>query len=362
LKPEEDNINVKSVYISPKLKVVTESNSDNRDRNNKMETEKSYIKGYHEIFQTKQPQQIKKIYILGDVGTGKSTFCKMMIDNWCCAITGTKQPIDNENKLNEIDPNETNVAYKVDNDVSQIGQYEFLFYIQLQGMCIFTSDIRVMVKQIAQKCFSPQNTGLIDKLFEEDSRGCLILADGLDEWTPPEEEINVPHVSYGIPNGDGVNNATVMILSRPSAKGILNLKTSEFDLKLQLLGISSKSLKAFIERYISNVNSTGKSYSQFMGILKSKKVQHVEKTPLLLQQLLWLYCNDKEIGNSVSETYCQILNTVFGWSDRRNKGRDNDTSQSVEDYKNVTLPKMLHTFPRLKNKKTHLITSRKSCI
>ncbi|XP_060554073.1 uncharacterized protein LOC132715107 [Ruditapes philippinarum] len=324
-----------------------------RKENQSMNTDKSKpenntVKEYHENFQAKAH---KKIYILGDVGTGKSTFCKMMIENWCDVVkSSTNELIRYENGHDATKTASSDVNRKSEYDnVSQVAQYEFLFYIPLQYMSAFKSDATVeMIKEITRDLTS--NTELIDKIFQEDSMRCLIIVDSLDEWTPPKEIVRKPHVSYGIPNGDRAKDATVITLSRPSAIGILNLKNSEVDLKLQLLGISGDSLRSFIERYISNTQVTNKTCDEFIQIMKAKQIEHVENTPLFLQQLLWLYCNGLDIGRSVCETYCQILNTMCGWSDHRKDELDEDASLTgqKEDNKNLNLTKSLSKFPRIK--------------
>jgi hypothetical protein len=298
----------------------------------------AYVKGYSDIFETGEQQQ-NKIYVLGDVGTGKSTFCKMMIENWCDAVTRAPERIESNKEQKET---KCNVVKGWRDGVRHMGQYEFLFFIPLQYMSAFKSDDTIdMIKELTNHLTS--NTDLIDKIFQKDSRSCLIIADSLDEWTPPKDFVRKPHVSYGIPNGDRLNDATVITLSRPSAKGILNLKNSEFDIKLQLLGISEESLMLFIERYCSKLNSPENS-NKFFEILESKQIEHMTKTPLFLQQLLFLYCNGYELGNSVSETYCHILNTMLGWSDHKTEEQNNDERHTVKPNTFISLPTMVHKF------------------
>ncbi|XP_060602304.1 uncharacterized protein LOC132755454 [Ruditapes philippinarum] len=353
LKQQHDSFHIKDVYVTPEIAVNEEDESlVDIEKDQVKKLEKRYIKGYHEIFHSKE-QQNKKIYILGDVGSGKSTFCKMMIYNWCNAVSGrTNESIRDENdqETTETVSSDINKAHEYD-DVSQVGEYEFLFFIPLQYMSeLKTDDIVVMIKELTRD--QSFETELIDKIFQEDSARCLIIADSLDEWTPPKDIVRKPHVSYGIPNGHLAKDATFITLSRPSAKGILNLKNSKIDLKLQLLGISSSSKKLFIERYISNTNSTGKSYKEFIKIMKTKQINHVEKTPLLLQQLLWLYCSNLELGKSVSETYCQILNIMCNWLEHKNDAKDGrDGQNDAKEDKNIFLPESLQKYPRLRTNK-----------
>ncbi|XP_060576706.1 uncharacterized protein LOC132734021 [Ruditapes philippinarum] len=349
LKQQQDTINIKDVYVTPEIEVMEEEKCVNIDKNTTEKPGKRYIQRYHDIFQTKG-QRNKKIYILGDVGTGKSTFCKMMIENWCNAVSGrTNESAGNENNLerSETNSSDINMANEFD-DVYQMGQYEFLFFIQLQYMSVLKTDVTVdMIKELTRDLTSDKD--LVDRIFQEDSMRCLIIIDSLDEWTPPTDVVRKPHVSYGIPNGDKAKDATVITLSRPSAKGILNLKNSEIDLKSYLLGLSCSLLKSFIEQYISQTASTQKSYNEFIRIMKTKEIGHIEKTPLLLQQILWLYCNDMELGKSVSETYCQILNIMCGWSNQKVDG--DDVRNDANGDKNIFLPENLQIYPRFRNNK-----------
>ncbi|XP_060576707.1 uncharacterized protein LOC132734022 [Ruditapes philippinarum] len=346
LKQQQDTINIEDIYVTPKIEVTEEEKYVNIDKNTTKKPEKRYIQGYHELFQTKG-QQHKKIYILGDVGTGKSTFCKMMIENWCNAVSGRNNKSVLMNILRRLKTVSSHINM-TNNDVYQMGRFEFLFLIPLQYMSVLKTDVTVdMIKELTKDLTSDKD--LIDRIFQEDSMRCLIIIDSLDEWTPPKDIVRKPHVSYGIPNGDRAKDATVITLSRPSAKGILNLKNSEIDLKLQLLGLSSSSLKSFIDRYISNTTSTEKSYNEFISIMKKKQIGHIEKTPLLLQQILWLYCNDMELGKSVSETYCQIFNIMCGWSDHKVDG--NDVRNDAIGDKNIFLPENVQIYPRFRNNK-----------
>jgi hypothetical protein len=349
LKQQQDIINVKDVYVHPEMEIIEEDQCDESHENRKHMSKKRYVKGYHDIF---EKQQNKRIYIIGEVGTGKSTFCKMMIENWCKAITGaTRKTMICERNINEqtdavtSDTDMTNTR-TLNDDVRQMEQYEFLFFIPLQYMPSLKSDVIVdMIKELTRD-FTAE-TDLIERIFQEDSGRCIILADSLDEWTPPKEIVRKPHISYGIPNGDRAKDATIITLSGPSAKGILNLKKSEVDIKILLTGISYKSLNLFIKQYFSLAKSTRKSYKDFMAILKTEQNKHVEKSPLLLQHLLWLYCNGKEIGESMSETFCLILNAIFCWSDHKKEGQYTNGSETGYDHKFDSLPEVLQRFPRL---------------
>ncbi|XP_045191840.2 uncharacterized protein LOC123548556 [Mercenaria mercenaria] len=452
LKSRENDISISEVYVPPQMAVETKPKSnDGEDREVQTPTpNKRYIHGYHEIFQTNGLKH-KAVYIIGDVGTGKRSFCKMMIQNWCTAftdnsvniVTGSKSGNSTEsgtgatyeviqesdtrgNKLSSVskyepdhvrnivtgskcgssvDP-DTGATYEdikesdthdkelssvfscsstsvssdsefsstseyesdgdfqysndqssnaVDGNINEIRKFDFLFFIPLRKMSGL-SDITEMIKAIVTDAGLASND-VIDGILEQESERCLIVADGLDEWTLPKDKYRLSHVSYGLPKRDRAKHATVITLSRPSAKGILSMKSSECDKKVELLGINIRLIKCFIEKYMSQSNNKGISSRTFMKKIKSAKLKHLEKTPLLLQQLLWLYCNGNEIGKSTSDTYSHIINIMLGWSQNKEEEEDVEERQKgyINEDKDEQLPEMLHKFDRCEANKRFLL-------
>jgi hypothetical protein len=287
--------------------------------------------------------------MLGDIGAGKSSFCKMMIETWCKAVSNCS--IDTENDSTKV--NKTSYDPITDN-IDQMKKFDFLFFIPLMRMSHFVSDVTVeMIKELT-KNLTPRKD-LIDNIFDQDSARCLILADGLDEWNPPKQSVLAQHVSYGIPNGDKAKEASTIILSRPSAKGIINLKSSEFDYKLEIQGISKKSLKSFVEVYLlKNTKFSNRSFENFMETTNANQIKNLEKSPLLLQQLLWLYCNGVDVDKSISDTYCQILNTMLKWTQCKYGDEDLDDIKPTKERKIFKLPGRLEKFPRFEARKQTL--------
>ncbi|XP_053402116.1 uncharacterized protein LOC128546095 [Mercenaria mercenaria] len=406
LKSRENDISINEVYVSPQMAVKEQTTSnDGEDRKVQMRTpERKYIHGYHEIFRTKG-QKHKAVYIVGDAGTGKSSFCKMMIQNWCTAFTDNSVNIVTGSKRDNSMESGTGATYEViytrdkelsseyscpstsdtsdsewstvstsesesdddsqysgdqtsnadDGDINEIRHFDFLFFVPLQNMSGL-SDITEMIKAIVTDA-GLASTDMIDGILEQESERCLIVADGLDEWTIPKDKYRLSHVSYGLPKRDRAKHATVITLSRPSAKGILNMKSSEYDKKVEFLGINIRSVKCFIEKYLSKSNNKGISSRPLMKKIKSAKLKHLEKTPLLLQQLVWLYCNGNEIGKSISDTNSHIINVMLGWTQNKEEEETTDEDQigDTNEDKDEELPGMLHRFDRCEANKRFLL-------
>ncbi|XP_053402213.1 uncharacterized protein LOC123548696 [Mercenaria mercenaria] len=453
LKSQDNNLNVTEIYVSPKMVV-----EDNVSKSGSQTTEKPLkkpktriIHTYREILQTNDLKH-KKIYIVGDVGTGKSTFCKMMIQNWCSAVTADNRttnksensrrsdfryennddkflavnrcslvdccenavsekyvepiieknyaPVSKKDESSISDNGESSVSdsdesylssndecslsdsestsfsdidedffrkihieYEYENEcfdvsyenINEMKQFDFLFFVPLQRMSGI-GDITEMVKAIVTAA-DLASADLIDRIFEQESARCLVVAEGLDEWTPPKGASVLQHVSFGLPNRAKAHHAVIVTLSRASAKGLLNIKSSEYDQKVELLGINEKSMTNFIKKYLSKFHNTDLSYDAFMEKTKTAKLEHLERTPLLLQQLVWLYCTGNDTGKSVSDTYCHIVNIMLGWSQKREEDKDMDGDQIgvTKQDDHMQLPGLLQKFPRCEANKRFLL-------
>ncbi|XP_053401747.1 uncharacterized protein LOC123549072 [Mercenaria mercenaria] len=361
LKSQENDISINEVYVSPQMAVEEQTKSnDGQDRKVEKRTpQRKYIHGYRQIFQT-NGQKHKAIYIVGDVGTGKSSFCKMMIQNWCAAFTNNSVSIVSGSKRGSSTEPDTGATSedikKSDTDnINEIRNFDFLFFVPLQKMSGL-SDITEMIKAIVTDAGLAAND-VINGILERESERCLIVADGLDEWTLPKDKCRLSHISYGLPKRDRAKHATVITLSRPSAKGILNMKSSECDKKVELLGIDINSVECFTEKYLSKSNNKGISSRAFMEKVKSAELKHLEKTPLLLQQLAWLYCNEIEFGKSISDTYSHIINFMLGWTQNKEEEEDVEEDQigDTNEDKDEKLPVMLHNFDRCEANKRYLL-------
>ncbi|XP_060569438.1 uncharacterized protein LOC132727867 [Ruditapes philippinarum] len=373
LKTNEDDINISQVYVNPlikqekkvskntKITTHTETTTSvlyERQTNTKNDTkatthsrdktsECKVVNGYKDIFHNNE-SRYKRIYIVGDAGTGKSSFSKMMIHNWCTSYRETEKLVTGiENIQHPL-----GMALEEEN-IKEMKFFKFLFFIPLSRMSGFSIDVLEMIKEMYKDILS---NDLICTLFEKESHECCILIDGLDEWTPPKNNPCPQHVSYGIPNGSGLKNATFVTFSRPSAKGILNLKSSEYDMKINLQGVDKESVEELASNYMKLQNRNNLTVRGFMGKIRDN-FEHVDLKPLLIQQLVWMFCQEKELGTCVPEVNCNLVNILFGWNQSKdeNDSTDEDTVQyrAIED---MELPDKLRQLPRCQANKSSILS------
>ncbi|XP_053373689.1 uncharacterized protein LOC128546662 [Mercenaria mercenaria] len=305
LNTKENDVNISDVYVSPKMVVDknkdgnnennTEKNGNNRGRN------KNHIERYCDLFGTDEKRN-RKIFIVGDVGTGKSSFCKMMMHNWCTSITKRG----NSDDSGVID--EEGMTHEKENDMYDMNQFDFLFYIPLGEMPEGIVDTVDMIKTRSEIYRT-----LIDDIFTNLSDRILILADGLDEWAQPKSNRQSPH--HGVPTSHFARNSTIITTSRPSSRGILNMKSSDYDLVITLVGLKNSSVAPMVEKYMKLLNETPTpSVRDFdLKTLSNLNVKDIQNAPMLLQQIIWLHCKGHNVGKSRSSVYSDIVNTVLAW-------------------------------------------------
>ena len=229
--------------------------------------------------------------------------------------------------------------------------FNFLFYIPLLRLSGFSSDLFEIIKEVYKDILSAD---LIKALFENESQKCCILVDGLDEWTPSENKHIPQHVSYGIPSGHRLRNASIVTLSRPSAKGILNLKSSEFDVRIKLLGVDADEVKELAKRYMEIQNKNDLSVNEFMDEAVAN-FKHLEKTPLLVKQLVWMLNQGIEIEDSVAGVYCNIINIMLGWCENKDDSKADEEPIKFENYEVMQLPTKLSIFPRCRKNRSLIL-------
>ncbi|XP_053372845.1 uncharacterized protein LOC128546391 [Mercenaria mercenaria] len=76
LQPERTDTVISQLYVDPYLEI------EPREKDNTQE--KTKVSSYTEIFE-KDGKPLKLIYLIGEAGSGKSTFCIDMIHKWCLA-------------------------------------------------------------------------------------------------------------------------------------------------------------------------------------------------------------------------------------------------------------------------------------
>ncbi|XP_053405567.1 uncharacterized protein LOC123566697 isoform X2 [Mercenaria mercenaria] len=305
---QEGNLcDFKDVYVRPRMTIKS------KEEINKKE-EIADVKAMSDIF-TKDGKRIRSIYVLGEAGSGKSSFCKSLVHYWCLAHSDEGQSIEDEF-----------------NGVKEMKKFKFLFYLPLRH---YTDKTKI--KEMLEEKY--EHTAL-KKLLECESRNCLVVLDGLDEWASPASKCP--------PERGSLKEYTVLTTSRPWKIATLGISDNEIRQKIVLKGFDDEtSLKGLIEKTVPILNKTfekDRVSSDCEKALENKSVASLTYTAIMLQQLICLWFDDKlRSDTSRCALYTEMLELFFDWH-KKNHPDDplfTDLMKKSEDLKNVEFPRYL---------------------
>ena len=180
---------------------------------------------------TKDGKPVRNVYLLGQPGYGKTTFCLHLLNLWCAAKTVAKPLL----------------------SIWQLGMFvfDFVFYISLRHVDRCRSSI---VEMICEDVFERDagNTDVIRHVLRSPDYRCLVVVDGLDEWVlSPEVKAKLKH--RGLPNTGGLSsNSTVLYASRHWKIELMQPKYSKNDIVLEILGLNDKGVDTIIHNILVN--------------------------------------------------------------------------------------------------------------
>ncbi|XP_053405440.1 uncharacterized protein LOC123522960 isoform X2 [Mercenaria mercenaria] len=307
---QESNLcDFKDVYV--RTRMVIESKDD---LNNEPKLED--VRSMSDIF-AKDGKPMKSIYVLGEAGSGKSCFCKSLVNYWCLAHS------DGQNIEDEF------------SGVREMKKFNFVFLLPLRH---YTDKMKIK-EMLEEKYEHPA----LKKLLECESRTCLVVLDGLDEWAPPGSKCP--------PERGALKEYTVLTTSRPWKIATLGISDNEIRQKISLKGFDDETtVKNMIEKTVPILNKIfkkDKDSSDCERALENKSVASLKHTAITLKQLICLWYDDKlHGGTSRCALYTEMLDLFFDWQKRKHPDdpRFIEMMKKSESLQNVKLPLYLrHT-------------------
>ncbi|XP_060574414.1 uncharacterized protein LOC132732084 [Ruditapes philippinarum] len=280
------------------------------------EEERTPVKSLKDLFSTGSADQ-QEIYLLADAGFGKTAFSKYLAIMWCQAHC-----------------HDENYDCFKDDELKTLFDFEFLFLVLLRD-CTSVCDIDDMIEQqISEKL--PSST-LLDEVLRREK--CLIVLDGLDEWTHPDNRCS--EVKEKIPHRYIRDNCVILTTTRPWKLGVANIKTSQINKKVELVELSADSTRQLEENAIRKMtgvhnNKVLKSKTQdFNKMIRDRRLEHMQVIPLLLMYIVCLWCNNIPIGKSKHEIYTNIIEFLLSRTSKKHPevqpSRESSTSE-IPDY------------------------------
>ncbi|KAH3780449.1 hypothetical protein DPMN_158264 [Dreissena polymorpha] len=268
---------------------------------------------YKNIFQSDtEPNQ--QIFIQGEAGYGKSTFLAKLVMDWC-AITSEQSaemtlPIDDS-----ITRFRSNTQMRYSNvfaDLTSLKDFTYVFHVTLRES-VGQFEIEKMINtQIVDSIFSSKEDRekayiLLDEIMKRER--CLVLLDGLDEWTGTGDHHNLPTLA------DVHSLCVLLITTRPWKMTEAKILDSQICKLLQLDGVNNvfevsrkilRCMKEFKGRQdLDKKQSEFESYVHKFGLL-----EHLY-SPMMLCLIVHSWTKGTELKGSLCEKYSLLLECLF---------------------------------------------------
>ncbi|XP_053388427.1 uncharacterized protein LOC128551551 [Mercenaria mercenaria] len=266
------------------------------------EETKTPVKSLSEVFQSENSCEI---YLTADAGFGKTAFSKYLAVTWCQVHR----------------PEMKYKKYFSEDSITAMRDFEFVFLVLLRDCSDDCSIDDLIMNQIIQNLsrFPDMSKDVLRGILHREKS--LIILDGLDEWIHPKihPEKKCTKVPKTIPHRNAREKCVILTTTRPWKLGVLNLKNSEIDKKVELVKLTSESAQTLEERAISKIKNLDVAEAKILAKqlnkkIKENKLEEMESVPLLSMYLISLWCEDIPLGQSKCGLYASIIELLLSRS------------------------------------------------
>ena len=299
------------------------------------------LRSYKELFY-KGNKLEKRVFLVGEAGAGKTTFCKHLTDMWC-QINHTneecKPPF-----LQQLE------------DVTLLKQFQYLFYIS----CRFAEEKETIFDMINNQLFDDDDKmkEIAKYVLKHNPEDCFIILDGADEWKgSPTSETGRRGDIAGLPGMAGVDSCVIFITSRPWRFHALSEKTQTIFRRLKLKGISDVNM--LVESILQKLElpEPVRSSNDFLKQVEENDMSELMEIPLILLITLGSWIDDKSFHKLMCINYIKMIQTFIrrlkghtGWSSSENRLRLIPNLYELEtkwEQRSNELPSLLLTYKPL---------------
>ncbi|XP_052767637.1 uncharacterized protein LOC128208213 [Mya arenaria] len=237
----------------------------------------------------------KNVFVVGEAGMGKTSFSAMCTMKWASQFSGTEFDFQDDDFLNDI---------------------EFMFHLKLR-YCCETCELSEMIRdQLINMIYKPvdeRTAGYDIVLRVLTDQKCVIIADGLDEWSHPETNCSCSVENKAIPHLLPTLDATVLITSRPWRMSRNRVKDTQIGKYFEIQGVASTQL--LVQKVLVCLNERVKEkmkYPDFFLFVSRKKLVHLLSVPIIVMLLVCLWFEGEPESFSMCYIYAYMMDMMFG--------------------------------------------------
>ncbi|KAH3770248.1 hypothetical protein DPMN_171532, partial [Dreissena polymorpha] len=245
---------------------------------------------YKNLF-SKDSKLNQQTFIQGEAGSGKSTFLARLVMDWCDS------------------PKRSDNFFQ---DLKTLKDYKFIFLVTLRNSVQEFNIEEIIKQQVIDSLYGKEDCEKAYKLLNEimKQEHCLILLDGLDEWTGPGNDHNLPELKalhYTESRCD------LLITTRPWKLADGKIKDSEIDILLQLEGIKYpfKLSKCILRRKYQDENVLKAKNSAFTKYIQKQKLKELLQSPMMLSVIVCWHDEGERKLISKCEIYSSLIDSLL---------------------------------------------------
>ena len=284
------------------------------------------VHGYTDIF-TKNGNQCKNVYVLGDAGIGKTTWCIKLLRSWSIAVEKSVSDTlsENEQFLSE--------------------HFDIVIFVSLRLAVIHYDLCDMMKSQVFEEYPNMYENAL--EIMRNEPERCLIICDGLDEWMLEGPVVNQSSLySSDLPGRKDINGSVILTTTRPWKLEKIRLSDRYIDRSVTIEGFSNQSkvmtlaMKLIGHMNMKNVGDKkiSRNLINFQNDLNtsfklntSNKSHTFLRTPLLLTYVICKWYDDGQFGGNMALNYLNIFEFLFDHFERRYSFKVKQDVDEVED-------------------------------
>ncbi|XP_052240102.1 uncharacterized protein LOC127850812 isoform X2 [Dreissena polymorpha] len=294
---------VVDIYMPPNLSLMVKD----KDSGIFKKTAKS-IQQYSNMF-LNNGKYNRNIFIQGESGSGKSTFLAKLVMDWIQTTKSVKR-IETDYS-NTADSDTRVISANFFKDLTTLKEYTFVFHVTLRDSVNEFMILQMIKEQIIDQIWSDKKERknmykLLNGIMKRER--CLILLDGLDEWTG-----NAGHILPALAVSH--SQCDVLITTRPWKVTETEIPNQKISSLLQLEGVNepfeiSRRLLGCRDD-CKDSKDLDKKQSEFKSYILKNDLRKFLISPMLLQLILQSWVEGTEMKGSTCEVYSLFLESLI---------------------------------------------------